>query len=166
MKLATGMVLRGVAGVAVEVVIEEVDTPDHAATVGLWFLDCPGQSPVWSHYVLAIIHLRDIPGVRPATVDIPHATHEVMLVALDPALSPTPLDTSSWRHLRPTNVVEQVQLPDDSAAAALLGDAAQAVVDGTLPAEPPLSGAVEPWRTALIRAAAHWRGEPHAREFG
>jgi hypothetical protein len=33
---------------------------------------------------------------------------------------------------------------------------------GILPAEPPLAGAVEPWRTCLLKSAAHQRGEVHA----
>lgn len=161
-KASVGRVLIGDLGFAQELTFGELDTPDQAGTVASWFLDCPGQSPAWQHYNLSIIHLRDIEGVKSAIVTVPHATHEVMLFALDPARNPVPTDTSSWSFLRPVNVCEQIQLPDDGAASELLYDCARAVVNGILPAEPPLAGAVEPWRTALIKTAAHQRGEEHA----
>jgi hypothetical protein len=157
-------VYTGPAGTATEVVgtLEPDDPPDWRGTVATWFLDCPGQSPAWRHYLLFVIHLRPIEGVRPAEIRVPHATHEVYLFALDPQPGPTPMDVKAWRFLRPQNVMEQVQLPHDEAASELAGLAAKAVVEGKLPAEPPLSGAKEPWRTSVLQTAAHLRGEEHA----
>lgn len=164
MKPRTGDTLTGPAGTAIEILVEldDTDPPDWGATIANYFLTCPGQSIAWPNYLLSCIHLRPIDGVQPAVVKIPHATHEVMLLALNPAAKPTPTDPRSWQHLTPANLMEQVELPDDDAARHLLHDAAQAVVDGILWAEPPLSGQVEPWRTSLIRTSAHLRGEPHA----
>ncbi len=85
-----------------------------------------------------------------------------MLVALDPAQHPVPEDVNSWRLLLPVNVEEQIELPNDSDAKDLLAVCVRAVVNGTLPAEPALAGAVEPWRSSLIKTSAHYRGEPHA----
>lgn len=163
MKSAEGEVLAGSAGSAVEIVYtrEADDPPDWSASLAAWFLTCPGQSPAWEHYVLSTIHLRPIDGVRPAVIRVPGATHEVLLYACDPRSDPT-ADPATWRPLHPINVMEQVTLPDDASAAALLRDTALAVVVGLLWAEPPLSGQVEPWRTSLIRTSAHFRGEEHA----
>lgn len=157
-----GRCLVGPAGSATEVIVDEPITPDQGGTVASWLLDCPGQSPAWRHYLLAVVHLRPIEGVPPAVVNVPHATHEVLLAALDPAHNPTPDDVTTFRHLTPLNAVEQVELPDDAAAATLLELAAHAVLAGQLPAEPRLAGAREPWRTAMIKTSAHLRGEPHA----
>lgn len=161
--MTAGRTLTGPAGTAVEVVVVS-DVPDHQAHIGTWLLHCPGQSPAWSHYALMCVHLRPLAGdVRPAHVRHPGATHEFLLLAIDPKCSPTPDDEpGSWDFLRPVNMCEQVELSDDAGASELLDLCAQAVLDGILPAEPPLSGAVEPWRTVLLKSAAHQRGEAHA----
>ena len=164
MKARTGAVHTGPAGTATEVIttLEPGDRPDWRGTVATWFLDCPGQSPAWRHYVLFVIHLRPIEGARPPEIRVPHATHEVFLFALDPQSEPTPTDVKSWLFLRPHNVMEQIQLPNDEAASQLAEAAAKTVAAGVLPAEPALSGAVEPWRSSLLKTAAHFRGEEHA----
>lgn len=163
MNLSLGTMFSGPAGSAVEVVMRgKPDRPDWEATLAVWFIDCPGQSPAWRHYLLSIIHLRPIEGVKPAIIRFPHATHEVLVAALDPTKNPRPLKPKSWSLLRPINVMEQVQLDNDDQARQLARDAAWATANGVLPAEPPLAGAIEPWRTALIKTAAHARGEAHA----
>lgn len=162
MRAHSDRVLAGAFGEAIETIVDEHDVPDTTATVASWFLDCPGQSPAWRHYALSIVHLRPIEGVRSATVTVPQATHEVLLVAMNPKVDVRPDDPMTWQFLTPVNVCEQVQLPDDKAAADLLELAARSVVDGILPAEPMLAASREPWRTVLIKTAAHLRGEEHA----
>ena len=163
MKLTLGEVLQGPAGTATEVILKGTpDRPAWVATLGMWFLSCPGQSPAWDKYLLSIIHLRPIDGVPDADISVPNATHEVLLIALNPDRNPTALDMSSWQHLTPANLVEQIELPNDEDAKDLLKKCATAVVNGMLWAEPPLSGQKEPWRTVLIKTAAHYRGEEHA----
>ncbi len=160
MRVTLGRTLTGPAGTATEQFVE--DPPAHTATVAAWFLDCPGQSPAWRHYGLSVIHLRPIEGMQSPVINIPGATHEVLLLAFDPQGSPVADDPETWSFLTPINVSEQIQLPSDEKAVKLLEQAARAVVDGILWAEPPLSGQVEPWRTSLIKTAAHARGEVHA----
>lgn len=164
MRLVAGREFSGPAGHATEVIteIEADDRPDLAATVATWFFKCPGQSPAWDNYLLTVIHLRPIEGVKDATIVIPGATHQVLMAALDPSKQPEPLDVMSWQHLSPLNADEQLELPDDRSAQELAAHVALGVVDGVLPAEPALSGAVEPWRSSLIKTAAHLRGEAHA----
>jgi hypothetical protein len=161
MRITLGETLAGPAGEATELVVHDADGPT-TATVACWWLHCPGQSVAWDRYMLAAIHLRPIEGQQPAVVRVPHATHEVMLVALNPEKGPAPTDPATWQYLQPINLQEQVQLPDDATAVAMLRDCARAVVDGVLWAEAPLSGQVEPWRTSLIKTSAHLRGEEHA----
>lgn len=164
MKVTLGEQLRGPAGHAHEVITSgRYAKPDWQASLATWFLNCPGQSAAWDRYVLYVIHLRPIPGVKPAVIRVPGATHEILLIALDPTRRPQPSKPQTWRFLRPINVEEQVILPNDDAARELGRLSARAVLAEILPAEPAQSGAVEPWRTSLIRTSAHLRGEEHAR---
>lgn len=135
--------------------------PDWAATMATWFLTCPGQSPAWSCYGLSTIHLREMPGVRPAVIHTLGATHEVLLIAFNPAERPVATDIGTWSFLLPPNVMHQVVLNDDFQAVELAELAARAVVNGTLWAEPPLSGQREPWATTLDITAAHLRTGGH-----
>lgn len=160
MRIVEGRVVTGGCGKGIEVDVIEPEIRDWEATVALWFFDCPSQSPAWHNYMLGAVHLRPIEGVKPPVINVPGATHEVLLAALDPRREPTS-DVRTWELLHPLNVCEQVELPDDEAARELLFKCAMAVVVGVLPAEPMLSGARE-WRTALIKTAAHLRGEEHA----
>lgn len=163
MRPEEGRVEEGPAGRAVELLLPaERESSAEEATLAAWFITAPGQSPAWSHYLLSAIHLRPIEGVKPAVITVPRATHELLVIALDPGSRPVPTDSSSWRWLLPVNVCEQVELPGDESAVELARMAARAVVLGALPAEPPLSGAVEPWRTSMVKTSAHLRGEEHA----
>lgn len=159
-----GQRLTGPCGTAA--VLEFVPAPDDPAdwlaTVATWWLHCPGQSPGWDTYLLSVVHLRPIDGAHEAVINVAGASHEVVLAALNPALGPVPNDNDTWQRLTPLNVVEQVQLPDDDTARELAALTARGVVDGTLWAEPPLSGQREPWHTSLIKTCAHLRGEVHA----
>lgn len=161
MKLFCGQVHVGAAGRATEILceLEPTDKPDVSATVAAWFLQCPGQSPAWQHYHLAIIHLRPIPGVKPATIKRQGATHEVMLAAMDPDRVPQPDDIRTWRWLEPLNFVGQLELPSDDDAKVVLEILARGVADGFLWAEPPLSGQREPWESQLRQLEAHAAGK-------
>lgn len=161
MKISLGKKLTARAGTATELLLtwEATDKPDFQGTVAGWFLDCPGQSPAWRHYGLSVISLRDIPGVKPARIDKPGATHEVMLVAYDPKANPDPLEPDSWLMLTPMNFAGQICLPSDEHAKSMLYSLAQGVIHGILWAEPPLSGQREPWARQLELCEEHAAGK-------
>lgn len=163
-KSVVGEKLVGPAGVAYECIVTLGPRDPLAWQAGIadWFLHCPGQSPAWDHYRMGIVHLRPVEGSLTPYLQFPTATHELLMGALDPRYKPRPEKMKRWKYLRPLNIVQQMQLPDDEAARELLKQCAQAVVDGILPAEPMFSGQQEPWRTTLIKTAAHARGEEHA----
>lgn len=146
--------LTGPAGTATEL------GPDDRwpASVAAWFLTCPGQSSAWDSYLLGVVHLRELNG-RAAHISAPGATHELLLVALNPEHSPVRDDPRTWGFLLPHNVCEQVQLPDDQAARQLVDACAQLVVDGLLFAEPPLSGQREPWHSVVTATVEHLQGK-------
>ena len=161
MKITNSEWIVGAAGRATEctITMEPADSPDLGGTVACWFLDCPNQSPAWRHYLLSVIHLRHIDGVRPAVITRAGATHEIILTALDPAEDPVPDNLDSWRHLRPLNFVGQLTLPSDDEARIAADVLAKAVIHGLLWAEPPLSGQVEPWQSQLRQLEAHAAGK-------
>jgi hypothetical protein len=161
MLLKTGKVLSAFAGKAIEVLstIEPSDPPDVSATLATWFLDCPGQSPAWRHYVLSVIHLRPIEGVKPAHIRLASATHEVIVCALDPKENPVPDNLKSWNFLRPINVTEQLVLPSDKHVIDISELLVWGVLSGVLWAEPPLSGQREPWQRQMRLMEAHAAGK-------
>lgn len=157
-------VLSGPAGTAHEQFIEfeSSDQPDHRRTVASWFIRAPRQWVAWDCYLLSVVHLRPVKDAKPAVILESGATHEFLLVALDPGKQPRAGDPKSWFHVTPMNLEQQLRLPSDETAAALLAWCAREVVEGRLWAEPPLSGMVEPWRGTL-RTMAEYGQEGTAR---
>lgn len=131
--------------------------PDHAATVGLWVVHAPGWSPAWCHFTMGVVHLRDLPGVPPATRQYPAAAYEFMVGALDPAqpihfAEPNAL---AFHWLRPLNVVEQFHGVDDPQAGALLRMLVEDAVQGRVVLEPQgIVGARDHWRARLRAGGA------------
>lgn len=138
--------LNGPAGDAVRV-LNEPGHPSSRTTIATWWLDCPGQSPGWSSYVLSMVHLRDDPEFPPVHFLVPGATHELILCAVEPKSQI--FDQRSWVMLHPFNFIAQVILPSDDTAERLAAAAVGLVLDGVLWAEPPLSGQREPWVSVL-----------------
>lgn len=57
-------------------------TKDQEATLAVWLVQGPFH-PIWDKWLVSMIHLRDIPGVRPAEKK-PGMTHEIVMVAVHP----------------------------------------------------------------------------------
>jgi hypothetical protein len=126
--------------------------PEWAATVAAWLCDLPGWSPAWRHYLISVVHLRDIPGVRPALRKYPSAEYEFIVGALDPAQPPNfeAEDPLPFNFLSPLNVVEQFHDMDDAAAAALVRAVVEHAIRGEVILEPDgIVGAREHWREVL-----------------
>jgi hypothetical protein len=142
-------------------------TPAQAANLASWPIEAPGQSPAWSHYLLSVAHLRPMPGVDPPAKQFPEAEHEILLVALDPAIGPRADDQETWHHLIPANAAVQFGGATDEEAVRVLDLAAKAVCDGVLPAEPafPRRGQ-EVWKRAIQETAAHVVFGGHGRAAG
>src|SRR5882672_11318792 len=106
MKIQLGNMRNGAAAKVQELIVglEPADPKNWYAGIGNWFIDAPGQSPAWRHYMLSAIHLRAIDGVKPAHLREPGATHEFMMMAMDPDKKPDPLNPESWSYLRPHNL--------------------------------------------------------------
>lgn len=137
-------------------------TPDQEATLAAWFLHMPGVVPAWHDYLMCVIHLRPLPGVPPAHIAEPEASHELMVLALDPDVRPRPDDPATWHHLVPGNVTVQFGPNSDEQARQVARLAAQAALDSVLFIEPSgIRGAREAWRQSIRLTAEHSRYGSH-----
>lgn len=151
--------MEGPVGSAIEISYEpepEVGDPPDSGLVASWVLHCPGQSLGWEYFCLSVVHLRDLPGMRPPVLTTPGASHEVILMALSPD-DPVP-PAGPVKFLTPLNFVEQTYVSSDHDAHRLGEFLVKSMVAGQLWAEPPLSGQKEPWSSMLQSTAAHLCG--------
>lgn len=153
--------LRGRLGFA-ERFTRPPQVTDETACLASWLITLPGWVP-WSQWALFLVHLRDIPGVRPAHHHYPESEYELMLMALDPkdvydvARVEDPDQPMRW--LTPPSVVVQFDNGGhDDRAVSLGAAAAEAILHGVLPPEPAGDpGAVSWWRQCVAATADHDR---------
>lgn len=133
--------LRGAAGMAWQYDIDAISAkrrarhpneaqPPRELSIASWLVHAPAAHPAWHSYSIYCISLRDVPGFPPAVIHLPGATHEVMVLALNPDF-PMAVDEQP-RHLTPSNFHGQFIEPSDEAAAARIRAVVQEVVDGVL----------------------------------
>lgn len=138
--------------------------PDHDATVDAWIVRVPGAHVCWDHWALTVVHLRSIAGVRAAHRHVPEATHEFLILALNPEKPLPPLDAAHagfqihW--LTPIDVCMQFMARSDAVAAEILELAVTSIVDGH--ASPDQDW--RPWWTrAIAETAQHFADGAHSR---
>jgi hypothetical protein len=161
-------IARHVGGYGEAAAVPIPDRPDAAETVCTWLLTAPIYHPLWSQYALMVARLRDnVPGFPQPVRKFIGATHELLVVALNPDAGPQTVEslfaTDSLRYLTPVNICEQFEATDDELRQ-LAWFAAWAVVNGGLcpeTADAP-TRIREGWLTALTKTLAHVRGEVHA----
>lgn len=112
-----------------EVVAPQKGRP-HSSIVS-WVIHAPWAHIMWANYWLVVSHLRPLPGLPPAIITVPGATHEVCLFALSPDKAPNLYDPYS-SILRPVNFVTQFAPGSDEAAAAKAEEAVIEVMRGLL----------------------------------
>lgn len=134
-----------------------------ATTVCAWLITSPGWHPLWSQYLLSVIDLADHPNMAPATHHYPGATHELLVLALNPEHGPYTPTSENVRHLTPVNIVHQFTATHEEMRE-LAWLAARAVVHGGLNPETGDAPTLirEQWLTACVKGLAHIRGEEHA----
>lgn len=104
--------------------------PRTSVTLPSWVVYAPYAHPIWGYYAILCVALRHVEGVPPAKVMLEGATHEVIVMALDPDFVPA-VDAMP-RYLWPANFCGQFIEPSDMAASARVRQAVQDVIDGTL----------------------------------
>jgi hypothetical protein len=113
-------------------------TADHDGTVAGWIVHSPGSHPFWSFYLISVVHLRPIDGVKPATITRPGSTHEVVFLALNPEQPLPPSLTVDKdfapQFLTPVDLVHQFAVQNDAVADEILTLIVSEIIQGgTMP---------------------------------
>lgn len=136
--------------------------PDFDATVDMFLVQRRAAHPVWDHWLVSLVHLRPMAGVRPAHVTVAGATHELMIVALNPEFQLPPLDCRSplWapKYLTPIDVTEQFPCPDDAFAQHFLELSVTAIVNGYIS---PDEAARALWKESIATTLRHYGDGTH-----
>lgn len=138
---------------------EKLARPDYNAHIAGWIINGP-YHPFWRWWNLSIVHLRDIPGVEPAHVQFPGATHEVIIATINPERCSKPdIDalergTVQLPFLSPMDLVHQVILVSDEQAAELAELMINAILSGDYSPDSDFRGR---WKSILDRTAEHLR---------
>ncbi len=115
--------LRGFAGDAWLVDLPLVrNRPDEQAALASWQATIPGAHPLWHSYSISVVHLHPIDGAPPAVKTYPQASHELTILALDPATPlSNPKDGARYRtrYLVPVNLSLQFHGVSDGQAQGL-----------------------------------------------
>ena len=143
-------------------------TPDQAATISAWVVNGPFH-PFWSWWLISAIHLRDLPGVRPAHREFPEAGHEFIIVSLNPERGEPDIeaieraedwgDPSVARFLVPPDLVYQVGGISDEQAAQCLDLMVQAIIDGRMS---PDQDYREAWKESIAGTLEHLASGQHS----
>jgi hypothetical protein len=140
----------------------ERPSPDQDATIGAWIIHVPGAHILWDHWMVSVVHLRPLEGVKPALKRCPEATHEFMILALNPEERlPSSLVVGNEfqvRYLTPIDVVEQFTAADDATADRILEDAVYAIVNGFASPDQDFRSW---WHRAIADTAAHYNDGTH-----
>lgn len=110
------------------------DDPEAAAALGVWLVEACDAHPLWNYHVVVLVHLRVAPGLPAPVIASPGATHELLVMALDPDHDYTvdPADISTFQWMNPPDVVEQFAARDDDHAVSIATEAVRKCVNGEL----------------------------------
>ena len=102
------------------------------ATVASWIVDAAWAHPIWSQYLVFVVHLRkepDLAGPKKHRADV---THEFHVMALHPDPKLTPGKDQYPKYLTPANMAYQFAADSDETAAARVRRLVELVADGRL----------------------------------
>lgn len=135
--------------------------PDHAASLACYLVNAPHAHPAWQWWRVCVIHLRDIPGVKPAHKRYPAAEYEFMIYAIDPTTRPEPDPDNpeeGWPYLVPIDVIEQFHGVSDRDAVRVCHLAVTAIANGFLSPDQDYRTA---WRGCLAATVADFASGTH-----
>jgi hypothetical protein len=135
---------------------------DHQATLAMWLVNAPWAHPFWSWWNIGLLHLRDIPGVKPAHKKYPEAEFEFIILSIDPDW--TPIDDASELakngipFLHPPDVIEQFHGVSDHDARRITEAAVRAVCAGHISPDQDYRSV---WHTTIHDTVDHFRAGAH-----
>ena len=140
---------------------KDPEVPDHQACLGSWLLNVPGAHPFWEYWLVTIIHLRDIPGSRPAIKHYAEAEYEFGINSINPEECPAP-DPDNVREgyplLQPSDVVEQFHGISDRDALRVAEAGVRAMVHGRISPDQDFRSM---WSRLISDTVAHFRAGAH-----
>lgn len=133
-----------------------------------WILNGPGYHPAWAWWQVSVVHLRDIPGVRPSAKHYAEAEYEFMIIAFNPQRGNPDLeaidDGREWGDMRkpkflfPHDVCKQFHGVNDEQAAQICAAAVSAIVNGYLSPDRDFR---EAWNHAIDDTVKHMADGKH-----
>jgi hypothetical protein len=153
--------LTGPAGRA-WLITKESDVLAHQASLASWIVNVPGAHPFWSYWMVAVCHLRDIPGVKPAIKQYPSAEYEFLIASIDPERCPDPTTEQALAEglplLSPIDVAEQFHGVKDQDAFRVCEAAIRAIVNGQVSPDQDYRPI---WKTLIRETVKHFREGRH-----
>lgn len=165
-----GETYTGPRGTAVRLSIDPA-VRGSVTTVTWWLLTGPWH-PIWTQFVISVVRLAPFEGWPPAKLHFAGATHELVVVALNPGDPPKvhaveDLESGGFAavggYLTPVDVVHQFTATDEEMTQ-LAELCAMGCVNGFLTPSTDDSRSMlrEHWLASCVRTLAHIRGEEHA----
>ena len=106
------------------------DAPkDQEATIAAWLIEGPFHI-AWDHWLMAVVHLRDLPGVKPAYKRYPDAAYEMVIASLKNDGGHNPDQPQEFRWLSPLDLCEQFDGMTDAQSADMLQRFVRAICNG------------------------------------
>lgn len=132
-----------------------------STALGSWLVFAPKSHLLWPYKMIALCHLRDVPGVPPAHKQYPQAEYELMVISINPEDCPEP-DPEKYEDgyplLYPVDVVTQFHGIPDRDAVTVLDSAINAVVSGQLV---PDQDYRRMWDSSVASTVAHFISGAH-----
>ncbi len=139
----------------------ETKRPEHAACLGSWIVNVPGAHPYWEHWLVALVHLREVPGVAPAKKKYPEAEFEFSIQSINPETCPEPDPDKAeegYPLLQPVDVVEQFHGVSDRDARRIVDTCIEAMVHGRISPDQDFRPM---WNRTIQGTVAHFRAGKH-----
>ena len=151
----------GPAGQAWLIPNESTD-PSHQASLASWIVNVPGAHPFWAYWMVAVCHLRPLPGVKPALKKYEEAEFEFLIATIDPELCPNPTPeyalSEGLRFLTPIDVAEQFHGVTDHDAIRVCEGAIRAILQGAMSPDQDYRSV---WRDVIQKTVGHFRDGKH-----
>lgn len=156
--------MTGEYGTAVRIPRE--NWPEKMAQLSTWIITAPCWHIFWSQYLITVVSLATFPDIDPPHLQFPGATHELIVLTLNPDHGPydaracTPENPVTF--MPPHNVCEQFVTTDERAIE-VCDLLARAVIDGLMcpeTIEDP-QGVQAAWRQSISVTLDHFRDPSH-----
>lgn len=131
--------------------------PGTPAVVAKWIIYRPGAHAFWSYWLVSAITLQDLPNIPPAKIVVPGATHEIIVMSMNPDFEPNPDSLEDFHLLDPSDLIHQLAGLSDVDASRVVELYVKTVITG---GASPDSDFRSWWKPILDKTAEHFRENP------